>query len=118
MEQQTISIAKAGITTVLNSRTSILAAANPVFGRYDDMKSPGENIDFQSTILSRFDLIFVIRDEHDATKDASIARHVVGIHMNTPQVNVEGDLDIQKMRSYITYCRAYHIINIANVLQN
>jgi DNA replication licensing factor MCM5 len=106
MEQQTISIAKAGITTVLNSRTSILAAANPVFGRYDDMKSPGENIDFQSTILSRFDLIFVIRDEHDPTRDASIARHVVGVHMNTPQVNVEGDLDIQKMRSYITYCRA------------
>lgn len=54
MEQQTISIAKAGITTILNSRTSVLAAANPVFGRYDDMKSPADNIDFQTTILSRF----------------------------------------------------------------
>ena len=62
MEQQTISIAKAGITTVLNSRTSVLAAANPVFGRYDDMKSPGENIDFQTTILSRFDMIFVVKE--------------------------------------------------------
>jgi DNA replication licensing factor MCM5 len=53
MEQQTISIAKAGITTVLNSRTSVLAAANPVWGRYDEGRSPGENIDFQTTILSR-----------------------------------------------------------------
>jgi len=68
-EQQTISIAKAGITTILNSRTSVLAAANPVFGRYDDMKSPGENIEFQATILSRFDLIFVIRDKHNKEMD-------------------------------------------------
>ncbi|KAF8003388.1 hypothetical protein HF325_002633 [Metschnikowia pulcherrima] len=65
MEQQTISIAKAGITTVLNSRTSVLAAANPIFGRYDDLKSPGENIDFQTTILSRFDMIFIVKDDHD-----------------------------------------------------
>ena len=52
MEQQTISIAKAGITSILNARTSVLAAANPIFGRYDDLKTPGENIDFQTTILS------------------------------------------------------------------
>ncbi|KAJ3027126.1 minichromosome maintenance protein 5 [Rhizophlyctis rosea] len=69
MEQQTISIAKAGITTILNSRTSVLAAANPVFGRYDDLKSPAENIDFQSTILSRFDLIFIVKDEHNDVRD-------------------------------------------------
>jgi DNA replication licensing factor MCM5 len=69
MEQQTISIAKAGITTILNSRTSVLAAANPVFGRYDDMKSPGENIDFQTTILSRFDMIFIVKDEHSELRD-------------------------------------------------
>eukprot|EP00897_Mesotaenium_endlicherianum_P006093 jgi/Mesen1/5511/ME000279S04719 len=59
MEQQTISIAKAGLTTVLNSRTSVLAAANPPSGRYDDLKSAQENIDLQTTILSRFDLIFI-----------------------------------------------------------
>ena len=53
MEQQTISIAKAGITTVLNCRTSVLAAANPIYGRYDDYKSVGENIDLMTTILSR-----------------------------------------------------------------
>lgn len=86
MEQQTISIAKAGITTVLNSRTSVLAAANPVWGRYDEGRSPGEacagllpsifllniilqNIDFQTTILSRFDMIFIIKDEHNEQRD-------------------------------------------------
>ena len=69
MEQQTISIAKAGITTILNSRTSVLAAANPVFGRYDDLKTPGENIDFQTTILSRFDMIFIVKDEHNEARD-------------------------------------------------
>ena len=87
MEQQTISIAKAGITTVLNSRKSVLAAANPVWGRYDEGRSPGEvmhsfhskdallilvifqNIDFQTTILSRFDMIFIVKDEHNELRD-------------------------------------------------
>ncbi|KAJ3145719.1 minichromosome maintenance protein 5 [Geranomyces variabilis] len=107
MEQQTISIAKAGITTILNSRTSVLAAANPVFGRYDDMKSPGENIDFQSTILSRFDLIFIVKDEHNEGRDRTIARHVLQVHMNThvKEREAAGDIDIQKMRSYISYCK-------------
>ncbi|KND00835.1 MCM DNA helicase complex subunit MCM5 [Spizellomyces punctatus DAOM BR117] len=107
MEQQTISIAKAGITTILNSRTSVLAAANPVFGRYDDMKSPGENIDFQSTILSRFDLIFIVKDEHNEARDQTIARHVLQVHMNTVTREREtaADIDIQKMRSYISYCK-------------
>ncbi|KAG5521824.1 hypothetical protein RHGRI_034150 [Rhododendron griersonianum] len=62
MEQQTISIAKAGITTVLNSRTSVLAAANPPSGRYDDLKTAQDNIDLQTTMLSRFDLIFIVKD--------------------------------------------------------
>ena len=57
MEQQTISVAKAGITTILNSRAAVLAAANPVFGRYDDTKSAADNIDLLPTILSRFDLV-------------------------------------------------------------
>ncbi|RKO89743.1 MCM2/3/5 family-domain-containing protein [Blyttiomyces helicus] len=106
MEQQTISIAKAGITTILNSRTSVLAAANPVFGRYDDMKSPGENIDFQSTILSRFDLIFIVKDEHNELRDLTIARHVMQVHMNTQTREVSAsDIDIQKMRGYISYCK-------------
>ncbi|KAI9341271.1 MCM2/3/5 family-domain-containing protein [Zopfochytrium polystomum] len=98
MEQQTISIAKAGITTILNSRTSVLAAANPVFGRYDDMKSAAENIDFQSTILSRFDLIFVIKDEHNMEMDKSVAKHVLGVHMNVQNAESQGDIPIEKMR--------------------
>lgn len=81
MEQQTISIAKAGITTVLNSRSSVLAAANPVFGRYDDLKSASENIDLMSTILSRFDLIFLVRDVREEARDRMICRHVMGVHI-------------------------------------
>ena len=82
MEQQTISVAKAGITTVLNSRSSVLAAANPVFGRYDDFKSASENIDLMTTILSRFDLIFVIKDARDEQLDHHICHHVMGVHIN------------------------------------
>ncbi|TFK76800.1 MCM-domain-containing protein [Pluteus cervinus] len=108
MEQQTISIAKAGITTVLNTRTSVLAAANPVFGRYDEGRSPGENIDFQTTILSRFDMIFIVKDEHNEQRDKNIARHVLNIHMNRT-VDESGDnageLPLEKMKRYIAYCR-------------
>ena len=59
---------QAGITTTLNSRCSVLAAANSVFGRWDDTKG-AENIDFMPTILSRFDMIFVVKDEHDEARD-------------------------------------------------
>ncbi|KAI8981532.1 MCM2/3/5 family-domain-containing protein [Pilobolus umbonatus] len=107
MEQQTISIAKAGITTILNSRTSVLAAANPVFGRYDDMKSAGENIDFQSTILSRFDMIFIVKDEHNEARDMSVARHVLNVHMNRQtHQSVVGEIDLDKMKAYINYCKS------------
>jgi DNA replication licensing factor MCM5 len=107
MEQQTISIAKAGITTILNSRTSVLAAANPIFGRYDDMKTPGENIDFQTTILSRFDMIFIVRDAHDRARDERMAKHVMGISMGGRGVEetVQAEIPIDKMKRYITYCR-------------
>lgn len=108
MEQQTISIAKAGITTILNARTSVLAAANPIFGRYDDLKSPGENIDFQTTILSRFDMIFIVRDDHDRNRDERIAKHVMGIHMGEggQEEQVEAELSVEKMRRYIAFCKA------------
>ena len=110
MEQQTISIAKAGITTILNARTSVLAAANPIFGRYDDLKTPGENIDFQTTILSRFDMIFIVKDEHERGRDERIAKHVMGIHMGGRGVEdsqVQAEISVEKMKRYISYCKQY-----------
>ncbi|KAG9234687.1 MCM2/3/5 family-domain-containing protein [Amylocarpus encephaloides] len=108
MEQQTISIAKAGITTILNSRTSVLAAANPIFGRYDDLKTPGENIDFQTTILSRFDMIFIVKDDHNRNRDETIAKHVIGIHKGGYGVEeqAESEIPVEKMKRYISYCRS------------
>lgn len=108
MEQQTISIAKAGITTILNSRTSVLAAANPVFGRYDDLKHAAEQIEFQSSILSRFDCIFIVRDIRDESADKLIASHVVNLHTFGKANNFEennADFSIEDLRKYITYAK-------------
>lgn len=101
MEQQTISVAKAGITTTLNSRASVLAAANSVFGRWDDSKDTDENVEFQSTILSRFDLIFVVKDEHDEKRDIALARHVMGVHLNALQEPKEGEMDIALLKKCV-----------------
>ncbi|KXJ93226.1 DNA replication licensing factor mcm5 [Microdochium bolleyi] len=108
MEQQTISIAKAGITTILNARTSVLAAANPIFGRYDDMKTPGENIDFQTTILSRFDMIYIVKDEHSREKDERMAKHVMGLHKGGRSLEEQPDAEIsvERMRRYLSYCKS------------
>ena len=91
MEQQTISIAKAGITTVLNSRAAVMAAANPPSGRYDDLKSAQENIDLQTTILSRFDLIFIVRDERNFARDIAMASHVVNVHRTAVDAPAPGE---------------------------
>lgn len=80
MEQQTISIAKAGIHATLNARTSILAAANPLHGRYDRSKSLRYNVDISPPIMSRFDLFFVIFDEKNDEEDIKIAQHIVNMH--------------------------------------
>lgn len=108
MEQQTISIAKAGITTILNARTSVLAAANPIFGRYDDLKTPGENIDFQTTILSRFDMIFIVKDEHDRSRDEKIAKYVMNVHMGGrgQEEQADAEISVDKMKRYISYCKS------------
>uniref|UniRef100_A0A182JCU9 DNA replication licensing factor MCM5 n=1 Tax=Anopheles atroparvus TaxID=41427 RepID=A0A182JCU9_ANOAO len=110
MEQQTISIAKAGITTTLNSRCSVLAAANSIFGRWDDTKGD-ENIDFMPTILSRFDMIFIVKDEHDQKRDITLAKHVMNVHMNaskaTPTEPKEGEIPLAMLKKYIHYCRTH-----------
>jgi DNA replication licensing factor MCM7 len=80
MEQQTISIAKAGITTSLNARTSILAAANPLYGRYNKSISAHQNINLPAALLSRFDLIFVLLDTYDKFKDFELAKHIGHVH--------------------------------------
>lgn len=82
MEQQTISISKAGITTTLNARTSILAAANPLYGRYNPRISPVENINLPAALLSRFDVLFLILDTPSRDADEELARHVTFVHMN------------------------------------
>jgi len=82
MEQQTVSIAKAGITTSLNARTSVLAAANPLYGRYDPSKNPEQNINLPAALLSRFDLIFLLLDKADNDMDEELAKHVTQVHRN------------------------------------
>ncbi|XP_047537214.1 DNA replication licensing factor Mcm5 [Vanessa atalanta] len=108
MEQQTISIAKAGITTTLNSRCSVLAAANSVFGRWDDTKAE-DNIDFMPTILSRFDMIFIVKDEHDQNRDITLAKHIISVHMggaSAERAAAAGELPLPLLRRYAAYCRA------------
>lgn len=82
MEQQTISVAKAGIVCSLNSRTAILAAANPVNSRYNPKKSVVENINLTPALLSRFDLIYIMLDKANETYDRSLALHILSIFAN------------------------------------
>ncbi|RPA76223.1 MCM-domain-containing protein [Ascobolus immersus RN42] len=91
MEQQTISISKAGITTTLNARTSILAAANPLYGRYNPKVSPVENINLPAALLSRFDILFLILDTPSREGDEQLAHHVAYVHMHNthPVMNFE-----------------------------
>ena len=106
MEQQTISIAKAGITTTLNSRCAVLAAANSAFGRWDDTKGAA-NIDFMPTILSRFDMIFIVKDVHDLGKDMRMAKHVMQVHLNAVMTDesVEGELPLDTLKRFVSFTR-------------
>lgn len=91
MEQQTVSIAKAGIVATLNARAAVLAAANPLYSRYNRKKSLSENVNLPNSLLSRFDLMFLILDVADVDKDMALARHVTFVHQNEGVGAKKGD---------------------------
>lgn len=105
LEQQTVSIAKAGIVARLNARTTVLAAGNPKYGRYDPTQPISKNIDLPVTILSRFDLIFIVQDIPNEEYDRKLARHILGIH--TEAERARGFIDPQLLKKYISYARRY-----------
>ena len=108
MEQQTISISKAGITTSLNARTSILAAANPLYGRYNPRISPVENINLPAALLSRFDVLFLILDTPSRDSDEELAHHVAYVHMNNKHPETEGIVfSPHEVRQYIAQARSW-----------
>ncbi|TPX30932.1 hypothetical protein SmJEL517_g05592 [Synchytrium microbalum] len=110
MEQQTISISKAGITTTLNARTSILAAANPQFGRYNPRYKPSENMNLPPALLSRFDLLFLLLDEANQDEDMRLGQHVTYVHMHNTHPRAEGEPDpveILVMRQFIAKARSF-----------
>ena len=106
MEQQTISIAKAGIQATLNARTSILAAANPVGGRYNRKTTLRANINMSAPIMSRFDLFFVILDECNETIDRHLAEHIVAIHQLRDEA-VEPEFSTEQLQRYIRFAKTF-----------
>ena len=104
MEQQTISIAKAGIHATLNARASILAAANPINGRYDRSRSLRFNVDISAPIMSRFDLFFVIFDEKRDDEDFQIAHHIVNMH-RLREDSLHPEFSTEALQTYIKFCR-------------
>lgn len=110
MEQQTISISKAGISTTLNARTSILAAANPIYGRYNPRISPVENINLPAALLSRFDILFLLLDTPTRETDEQLAKHVAYVHMHSRHPDIGTDNVIfspHEVRSYVAQARTY-----------
>jgi len=106
MEQQTLSIAKAGIICQLNARTSVLAAANPVESQWNKNKTIIENIELPHTLLSRFDLIFLILDPQNELFDRRLARHLVSLYYNAnADVTSDEGLDLTVLRDYLGYAR-------------
>lgn len=106
MEQQTISIAKAGIQATLNARTSILAAANPVGGRYNRKVPLRANINMSAPIMSRFDLFFVILDECNESVDRHLAQHIVNIHRLRDEA-VTPEFTTEQLQRYIRFARTF-----------
>ena len=106
MEQQTISIAKAGIQATLNARTSILAAANPVGGRYNRKTTLRANVNMSAPIMSRFDLFFVVLDECNEAVDRHLAEHIVGLHQHRDEA-VQPEFTTEQLQRYIRFARTF-----------
>ncbi len=104
MEQHTVSVAKGGIVATLNARTAVLAAANPSLGRYEPNRTVAENISLPVTILSRFDLIFVLRDVPNKESDSKMSRHILEIHRRGISP-VEAQVDAELLRKYVSYAK-------------
>uniref|UniRef100_A0A8C8RM54 DNA replication licensing factor MCM4 n=1 Tax=Pelusios castaneus TaxID=367368 RepID=A0A8C8RM54_9SAUR len=107
MEQQTLSIAKAGIICQLNARTSILAAANPIESQWNPKKTTIENIQLPHTLLSRFDLIFLMLDPRDEAYDRRLAHHLVALYYQSEEQMEEEYMDMTVLRDYIAYAHGY-----------
>ena len=104
MEQHTVSVAKGGIVATLNARAAILAAANPALGRYEPHRTVAENISLPVTILSRFDLIFVLRDVPNKESDTKMSEHILEIHRKGSSP-VEPPIPAELLRKYIGYAK-------------
>ena len=107
MEQHTVSVAKGGIVATLNARTSVLAAANPSLGRYEPNRAVAENISLPVTILSRFDLIFVLRDVPNKDMDNRMSEHILEIHRRGISP-VEAQIDTELLRKYVSYAKSVY----------
>jgi replicative DNA helicase Mcm len=111
MEQQTVSIAKAGIVATLKAQTAIIAAANPRTGRYDRYKTPTQNINLPPSLLSRFDLIFIVTDKPDPVNDAQMAEFILQNSMEGLKDNINSKssksapIDVELLKKYIKYAR-------------
>ncbi|MBI2143352.1 minichromosome maintenance protein MCM [Candidatus Woesearchaeota archaeon] len=103
LEQQSVSVAKANIQATLMARTTVLAAANPKYGRFDQYGNIAEQINLPPALINRFDLIFTIKDLPQVEKDEKTARHILKLHQ-TPDVN-EPEISTQLLKKYISYAR-------------
>ncbi|KAK4659032.1 Mini-chromosome maintenance protein 7 [Podospora pseudocomata] len=119
MEQQTISISKAGISTSLNARTSILAAANPLYGRYNTRLTAVENINLPAALLSRFDVMFLLLDTPTRETDAQLAKHVAYVHMHNKHPDIDTSdgfvFSPAEVRAYVAKARTYRPVLPPNV---
>ncbi|HJS68914.1 MAG TPA: minichromosome maintenance protein MCM [Nitrososphaera sp.] len=104
MEQQTCSVAKGGIVATLNARTSILSAANPMYGKYDPYKNITENVNLPVPLLTRFDLIFIVRDTPEKERDSLIASHILEIHRDAEHA-AKPAIEIDLFSKYLSYSK-------------